>query len=369
MIEPRFGLSAPWSLGLEEELMVVDARTLALVARGQTIVEETRDAHLPGDLKPELFASIVEAATGVCERVPEAVEHLRALRRAAVEVAGRHGLAVAAAGSHPFSAAEQQEIAPDERYRAFVRYAGVSARRQGVQGLHVHVGMPDGETCWRALEGVLQWLPVVLALSANSPYLDGRETGLASSRAEILALLPRSGAPPACRSYAEWEAWVARLAALRVLDDYTNAWWDVRPAPKFGTLEVRIPDQPTELAQSARLAALVHAMCVAAARGPAAPYDPPARDVYQQNRWAALRHGVDATLVHPDCDRVASVAELAAELVERVAPFAAELGVDRLVSEAAQLEPEGVRQLRVGRERGLRAVCADVVERTAATTL
>src|SRR5205823_4148804 len=129
-------------------------------------------------------------------------------RALAAELAGRDGLVVAAAGSHPFSDPEEQEIAPDPRYRRFAKHAGASARRQGVQGLHVHVGMPDPDACWRALEWILPWLPLLLALSANSPYLAGRETGLASSRAEVLAQLPRSGAPAAFRSYREWESFV-----------------------------------------------------------------------------------------------------------------------------------------------------------------
>ncbi len=137
--------------------------------------------------------------------------------------------------------------------------AALSVRRQGVQGLHVHVGMPSAEDCWRCLEAILPWLPVVLALSANSPWYSGELTGMASNRAPVLAELPRAGGPPGFATYGEWEAWVERLVALGVTQDYTRIWWDVRPHPALGTLEVRIPDQPTDVRLSAAFAALLQA--------------------------------------------------------------------------------------------------------------
>src|SRR5213592_3751266 len=190
---------------------------------------------------------------------------------------------------------EDEAIADERRYQEFVAYAGVSARRQGVSGLHVHVGMPSSEACFHALEGVLPWLPVVLALSANSPYLAGEETGLQSNRAEVLAQLPRSGAPPAFASYEDWEAFVDRFARLGIGADYTRFWWDIRPHPKFGTLEIRMPDQPTSLRVTAGLTAVI-------------------RGLYQQNRWAAARFGLRAELFHPDGERTARASELAEEI-------------------------------------------------------
>ena len=186
----------------------------------------------------------------------------------------------------------------------FVGYGGISVRRQGVQGLHVHVGMPSGDECWRCLDAILPWLPVVLAMSANSPWFAGVLNGMASNRAPILAELPRAGAPPAFASYAEWEAWVERLAALGVAEDYTRIWWDVRPHPKLGTLEVRVPDQPTDVHLSAAFAALLQALCATALEG-----DLPSNSLlladrgradYVQNRWSAARFGARAKLVHPD---------------------------------------------------------------------
>jgi glutamate---cysteine ligase / carboxylate-amine ligase len=245
VIEQAFGQSAPWSLGIEEEVMILDAETLALAPGVESVLAGVDGHELPGVLKTELLASMVELATDVCATPQEALAALRRLRAVAAESADAAGLRIAAVGTHPFSLPQAQDIAPDPRYREFVEYAGVSARRQAVCGLHVHVSMPGPEECMRALEGVLPWLPLVLAMSANSPYLAGEETGLASARAEVLALLPRAAAPPVFGSYAEWEAFVERFVRIGLADGYTRFWWDIRPHPRFGTLEVRAPDQPT----------------------------------------------------------------------------------------------------------------------------
>src|SRR5262249_40889979 len=150
----------------------------------------------PGRLKTELFASVFEINTNVSATAAEVDASLPVLRSAAAASARAEGLAIAAAGSHPFARPEAQPIVKEERYVTFVGYGGISVGRQGVQGLHVHVAMPSGEACWRCLEAILPWLPVVLALSANSPWFAGELNGMASNRAPILAELPRAGAPP-----------------------------------------------------------------------------------------------------------------------------------------------------------------------------
>jgi glutamate---cysteine ligase / carboxylate-amine ligase len=356
-----FGRRRPWSVGVEEEIMLLDAETLGLVPASADLLDEAGNLEVPGVLKLELFASVLELTTDPCESAAEAEEALRGLRRSTEEAAARLGLRPAAAGTHPTALPAEQEIADDPRYRAFVDYAGISAHRQGVNGLHVHVEMPSEEACFAALEGVLPWLPLVLALSANSPYLAGEETGLASNRAEVLAQLPRSGAPPSFGSFSGWERFVERFVAAGLAEDYTRFWWDVRPHPRFGTLEVRMPDQPTALGRTAAFVALLQTLCAHFAGADGAAAD---RGVYQQNRWAALRFGGDAELLHPTEDRTVPVAELAHELLERVAATADELGTAERISVFERAEPEGLRQLEVGRARGLHAVTADIVERT-----
>ena len=353
MIESAWGESPPLSVGVEEELMILDGETLEPVGAVDVFLRESDGLDLPGRLKTEMHASIVELNTGICADAAEAVAALEELRAAADAIARRNGLRIAAAGSHPVTPPEELPIVQEQRYLDMVAYVGPIARRQGVSGLHVHVGVDSADACFHALEGILQWLPLVLALSVNSPYLGGRETELLSTRAAILAELPRSGAPPAFRSYGEWEEWVERLVDLGVTVDYTRLWWDLRPHPRFGTLEVRMPDQPTALERTGAFVGLLRALVGAALEEPPPPYDPGRRGDYQQNRWAALRFGMDAELIHPDGSRALPARELAAELFERlgVVPFG---------------EPEATRQLEIGRAKGLAAVCADLVARTVA---
>ena len=362
MIEQHFGESALWSLGLEEEVLILDADSLALASGIGPLLAAVEGRELPGDLKMELLASVVELATHVCATAQEALAALRELRGAAEEGARANGQRIAAAGTHPFSLPEAQDIAPDPRYREFVEYAGVSARRQGVCGLHVHVGMPGPEECMRALEGVLPWLPLVLALSANSPYLAGEETGLASARAEVLAQLPRASAPPVFETYAEWEAFVERFVRIGLADGYTRFWWDIRPHPRFGTLEVRAPDQPTTVEHTAAFAALLQALCVTVLEGE--PPAPANRGDYAQNRWAALRFGPRAELIHPDGERLVGVEELTHELLALVEPAARMLGSADVLLVLDPRSCEGDRQLEIGRAQGLEAVAADTAERT-----
>jgi glutamate---cysteine ligase / carboxylate-amine ligase len=344
VIERHFGESPPLSIGVEEEMMIVDGETYAPVPAVRQLLADAEGRRLPGTLKTELHASIVELNTDTCASADEAVEALRSLRATAAEVLEERGLRLAAAGSHPFANPEDLEVVDERRYEKFVGYAGVTARRQGVSGLHVHVGMPGAEECMATLETILPWMPLVLALSTNSPYLAGELTGLASNRAEVLAQLPRSGAPPPFSSYPEWERWMEGFLATGLASDYTQFWWDARPHPRFGTLEIRMPDQPTALGSTAAFVGLLRDLSAWALEQPA----PAAADrgIYQQNRWAAARFGPDAKLIHDG--RLLSVPELVGEL-----PI-----------DAAGLDPkssEGELQLAAG---DARAACADIVART-----
>ncbi|MBD0290001.1 MAG: YbdK family carboxylate-amine ligase [Thermoleophilia bacterium] len=351
MIPHAFGRSRPGTVGIEEELFVLDAETLVPASAPESLFRPPR-------LKRELFAAVVELTTTAAESVHEAGEELRALRGGARRRAAEAGLALAAAATWPPAAAEEQEVTADAGYLKFVEYAGSAARRQFCSGLHVHVAVGSPEACMRTLEGLLPWLPVLLAVSANSPFLGGRATGLASNRAELLSLLPRSGAPPVFTSYGEWERFAERLVQLGLADEVTRIWWDVRPHPRFGTLEVRMPDQPTRVEVTLAFAALVQALVLSVRPGRAGD-----RGLYAQNRWAAARFGGAAELVHPDGERLASVRELFAELVERVRPVADGLGTTRLLGPLTGLA-QAEEQLAIARRDGLRRLCEHLVAAT-----
>jgi carboxylate-amine ligase len=336
VIEAHFGESPAFSLGVEEELMILDAETLEPAAAVGVLLQGVAGLELPGSLKTELHASVVELNTKVCTSVSDAIAALRELRAVADGIARENGLVVAAAGAHPVAPLESLPVVQEPRYLEMLEQVGYPARRQGVNGLHVHVGVESAAQCYERFEAVLSWLPVVLALSVNSPYVDGVANGMLSNRAGVLAELPRGGAPPAFGSYAEWEAWVERLVVLGVMGDYTRLWWDIRPHPRFGTLEIRIADQPTSLA---RTELLVHVVRDLVEHAPARVTP---RGDYVQNRVAAASFGLDARLIHPGGESVVTARDLARELIGAEPP-----------------ESEALAQLAAGA-----SVAADLVART-----
>jgi carboxylate-amine ligase len=360
----HFDAAAGRTLGVEEELMLVDAETNESVPRVEEVLAALEGTELRARVKMELFASVVELTTPVCADAVELARELERGRSALVRAVEPLGVRVLAAGTHPLSVAEEQEIVPEQRYQEFLETIGPAVRRQGVNGVHVHVGVPDGDACVRALEWLLPWLPVTLALSANSPYIGGVETGYRSTRAELLSQLPRAGLPPRIGSFARWEALVERLAALGIAPDATRYWWDVRPHPSFGTLEVRVPDQQTDVRRSIAFAALVQALVAVALEQPPRPERPGDRIVVRENRYRAALRGLDAELAHPDKDSPVPARELAGELLELVRPAARALGSEPLLEPLASLEDEASRQLEIGGRDGLAAVCADLVERS-----
>ena len=343
-MENAFGRSAPFTVGIEEEFQVVSAESYELVPRFDDVAEAASDERV----RQELMTSVLEAATGIHATVGEAIAEAREIRGVLRDAAAQRRALIVSAGTHPFSRWEHQEITQAPRYQGLVEELRWVAEQVAIFGLHVHIGMPDAQTCFRVMETILPWLPVVLALSANSPYFECRETGMLSIRAEILGILPRHGAPPPMRSYEEWEHFIARVVAAGVAADYTSFWWDIRPHPRFGTLEIRAPDQPTALERTAAFVRLVRDLCAWALDAPARPFDPAERGVYDQNRWAASRFGPHGQLIHPDRNEAWSVDDLLGEL-----PVTTTLAADWC---------EADRQLEIGRANGLHAVCADLVD-------
>ena len=271
----RFGAAPPWSLGVEEELMLVEADTLEPARDGFS--RAFGDAR--GRIKPELFESFVEITTSIVETPEEAEAELRDLRNEVAERAAAHGLAVLATGSHP-TARGRVPLVPVERYLRLKNQLGPQLYRQQVCGLHVHVAVPDPDMCLRAFEGVLPRLPSLLAASANSPYWDGAQSGRRSIRSQILLEMPTGGPPPILRGWDDWEA--------ATQGDSKRRHWDTWPRPEYGTLEVRVLDQPTSLQRTAELAAEVQRLVREAAEFDGPPFD---RAEYAALRDEAGREG------------------------------------------------------------------------------
>ena len=272
----RFGSAPLWSLGVEEELMLVDVETLAPARDGYSRVFGEATERI----KPELFESFVEITTPVVETPEEAESELRALRNEVAERAAGHGVAVLATGTHP-TARGRVPLVPVDRYLRLKEDLGPQLYRQQICGLHVHVSIPDPETCLRAFEGMIPWLPGLLAASANSPYWDGARSGWRSIRSQILLEMPTGGTPPVLESWDDWQA------ATR--GDSKRRHWDVWPRPEYGTLEVRVLDQPTALRRTAELVAKVQELVrEAAVEFDGRPFD---RESYAGLREAAGREG------------------------------------------------------------------------------
>jgi carboxylate-amine ligase len=278
----RFGAAPPWWLGVEEELMLVDAETLEPARDGFSRVFGEATERI----KPELFESFVEITTSVVETSEEAECELRALRLEVAERAAAHGLALLATGSHP-TARGPLPIVPVKRYRRLKAELGPRLYRQRVCGLHLHVSVPAPDTCLRAFEGILPRLPGLLAASANSPFWDGADSGRRSIRSQILLEMPTGGAPPVLRSWDDWQA------ATR--GDSTRRHWDAWPRPEYGTLEVRVLDQPTSLRRTAELAAEVQRLVREAAESEV--------DTFDRDAYAALRDAAGVEGGGPEAER------------------------------------------------------------------
>jgi carboxylate-amine ligase len=354
-----FGSSTPFTLGVEEELFLVDPVTGAQIDASHAVLE--RIGPVEGDVARELHACQVELITDVCATAGEATGQLRGLRRAVTAT----GAGILGAGTHPAAPEGLAEITDKERY-AHIRYLLGDAVADPTGGLHVHVGMPDPETAIKTFNALRRHLPLLQALGANSPFRHGRDSGLASSREVTMRGWPRSGVPRAMRDFEDFTTTSALLSQAADVEDYTWFWWKLRPHPRLGTVEIRALDAQTSLDDLAALVALAHCLAYHAATAPTEP--DPAPELLDEAAFRAARFGTEAELPGAD-GRRRPVRVILDEVLEIVSPHAAELGcVDEL---------DGVRRIvehggGAGAHRavheigGLGALLRDTASRTAA---
>jgi glutamate---cysteine ligase / carboxylate-amine ligase len=357
-----------YTLGVEEELMIVDGESYALVNAVESLLEE----HEEGEIKPELMESVLEIATKPAANTAQTGRQLRALRAQVRATAGRRGLTIGSAGTHPFAMWEDQRIAARPRYRDLVSSLRFVARQELIFGMHVHVGIDDPDKAIHVANGMRVHLAVLLALSANSPFWRAQATGLLSARTPIFRQFPRVGIPPAYRDWADYEREIGFMIDSGVMDDPTYLWYDVRPHPSLGTVEIRVCDSQTRIEHTLGLAALIQAMVRELAehfgsRGRRAAYP---WQMLDENKWLAARHGLDGELVDlPSSDRVATKA-LARRLLDRLRDHARDLGSDGDFDAVEDLLARGngaARQIVVYEaNHDLREVMAEIVEATGA---
>lgn len=341
----RFGSSASFSLGVEEELFLVDPVTGGQINAGNAVLE--RLAGADGTVEREQHACQVELITGVCSTAAEAVRELRRLRGLVIAT----GAGVLGAGTHPSAAEGDAEITDKARYERIRELLG-DAIATPVNALHVHVGMPDADTAIRAFNGLRRHLPLLQALGANSPFRHGRDTGLASAREVTMRGWPRSGVPRAMRDFDDFCAASALLARAADVPDYTWFWWKLRPHPRLGTVEIRALDTQTSVEDAAALVALVHCLARHAAEEPAGAEPDPPGELLDEGVFRAARYGVGARL--PDADgTLRPVAELLDELLAELAPTARELDC---AEELDSLRPLLAQGGGAGRQRAAHAI-------------
>jgi carboxylate-amine ligase len=318
------------TVGVEEELMIVDIETKDLVNAIELLLEDTGAANVEredGDIKPELMESVLEIATKPCKTTAEAGDQLRSLRHQVRDTASQRNLTIGSAGTHPFAMWEDQRIVARPRYRDLISALRFVARQELIFGMHVHVGMDDADKAIHVANGMRVHVPVLLALSANSPFWRGDRTGLQSTRTPIFRQFPRVGMPPAYADWEDWERQVEFMVSSGVMEDYTYLWYDVRPHPNFGTVEIRCCDSQTRVEHTVALTAMIQAMVKELSEH----YDEGKRlsdypwQMLDENKWLAARHGMDAEIVDlPSSERVATKA-LTRRLLERLTPHAQDL--------------------------------------------
>jgi glutamate---cysteine ligase / carboxylate-amine ligase len=357
-----------YTVGIEEELMILDSSSLDLVSAIDSILGEDPPS---GEIKPEFLESVLEIATSPCSDVASVGAELLALRGIARDRARARGLQIGAAGTHPFARWEDQRVVSDDRYRGLIRSLGFVARQELVFGMHVHVGMADAEEAIHVANGLRPYIPLLIALSANSPLWRGEPTGLMSSRVPIFRAFPRVGLPPRFEGWADFERRVETLSESGAIEDYTFLWYDVRPHPRLGTVEIRAMDSQTRVEHTIALSALVVSLVKLLTEEfshPAGLPDPP-WEVLDENRWLAARHGLEAELVdHVSAGRV-TARGLTESLLKELAPHAQELGCERELEGIGDLLRRGngaMRQQMVFEaNRDLRELMSEIVAATA----
>jgi glutamate---cysteine ligase / carboxylate-amine ligase len=372
VLDHAFGQSDPYTLGVEEEYMLLDGETFDLVQHVDTVLAAVVGHELEPVINPELMQSVLEIATPVCHTPSEVADQLRRIRAYVIDVAREQGMRVGSAGTHPFSLFERQRITARDRYRALVDQMQYVARRELIFGLHIHVAVDDAEKAIQVVNGLLPHLGPLLALSASSPFWRGEPTGLRSSRQMVFAAFPRSGPPPRFKDYNDYAEVVGQLEKTGCIADYTHIWWDIRLHPRLGTIEIRICDAITRLEDVVALVAycqaLVKLLSERFERGEEIPsYH---RILTTENKWLAGRYGLEAPLMDLATGRRNRIqmTQLIKRTLKEIEPHARELGSERELEgiEAILRNGNGAdRQLRVfNANRDIVEVVSEIADAT-----
>ena len=355
-----FLASAGPSLGVEVELALVDMDSGALACVAPDLLARVGAPHPDAEhpkIKKELYQCTVEVITGVCTTVAEARADLAESMREVEIAAAESGAAVIGAGLHPFTPWHQLSLSEGERYQRLVDTIAWPARRLTTHGVHVHVGVRSGDKAIATVNALTGYLPVFLALSAASPYWNGRDTGLASTRTKIFEAMPTTGLPPHLRDWAEFNVFLDTLIEAGAIETVREVWWDIRPHPGYGTVELRMCDAMPTLWEIGALAALAQSLVAEFDRmiDRGETPDVPREWVRRENKWRAARWGIEADLVIDESGHTRPLRAIVDELVDRLLPMATELGCAAELSDLRRIANEGpsyVRQRQVVADGG-----------------
>jgi carboxylate-amine ligase len=358
-----------YTLGIEEEFAIVDPQTRELRSHIQEILEGGK-VTLKEQIKPEMHQSVVELGTEICDSIDHARAHVIELRSKLAELAGRSGLKIASVGTHPFSHWRDQLITEGERYQEIVRDMQSLARANLIFGLHVHVGIPNREMAIHVMNQTRYFLPHVYALSVNSPFWVGQDTGLKGYRLKVFERFPRTGIPDAFESLSEYEDYCKLLVKTGCIDNAKKIWWDIRLHPFFDTLEVRVCDAQTRVDDTLAMAALIQAIIAKLYKllRQNTTFRIYRRRLLDENRWRASRYGIDGKLIDLGREAEVETRSLLNELLEFVATEVNELGTAREIAHVERIMREGTgadRQLAVWqRMQDMNAVVDQLVRET-----
>jgi glutamate---cysteine ligase / carboxylate-amine ligase len=345
------------SIGIEEEYQTIDPETRDLRSHiGSEILSKAKLA-LHEAVKPEMHQSVIEVGTRVCPDIKAAREDVQALRREMINLASENGLLLAAASTHPFADWKLQDIYPDERYRKVVEEMQMVARANLVFGLHVHIGIEDRNTSIHIMNSLRYFLPHILALSTNSPFWMGMQTGFKSYRSKVFERFPRTGIPDVFSNWADYETFVNLLVKTGCIDNGKKIWWDIRPHPHFHTLEVRVCDIPMRLDETMAIAALIQATVAMLYKLHAAnkSYRIYGRALIMENKFRAARYGLDGMLIDFGKEEEVPLRHLMMEYLDLIDPVVDELGSRDEINYIHQMLKMGTgadRQLKVYEETG-----------------
>ena len=358
-----------YTLGIEEEFAIIDPGTRELRSHIQEILEGSK-VLLKEQIKPEMHQSVVELGTEICQSIGDARQHVVELRSKLAELAGRGGMKIASVGTHPFSHWRDQTITEGERYVEIVRDMQLLARANLIFGLHVHVGIPDRETAIHVMNQARYFLPHLYALSVNSPFWVGQNTGLKGYRLKVFERFPRTGIPDAFESLSEYEDYLKLLVKTGCIDNAKKIWWDIRLHPFFDTLELRVCDAQSRVDDTLAIAALVQAIVAKLFKlaRKNMTFRIYRRRVLDENRWRAARYGLDGKLIDFGREAEVDTRSLINEILEFVSTEADELGSRREMEHIERICREGTgadRQLAVyERTNDTKAVVDQIVAET-----